>query len=83
MFAALRRGEVYNEGQYGAESTMTAILGRMATYSGKKISWEDAINSEHDLSPSEYSWDADPPVMPDADGYYPVPVPGKTDVLKA
>jgi hypothetical protein len=83
MFAALRRGEVYNEGQYGAESTMTAILGRMATYSGKKISWEDAINSEHDLSPSEYSWDADPPVMPDADGYYPVPVPGQTDVLKA
>jgi predicted dehydrogenase len=83
MFAALRRGEVYNEGDYGADSTMTAILGRMATYSGKKISWEDAINSEHDLSPSEYAWDADPPVMPDADGYYPVPVPGKTDVLKA
>ena len=35
MFAALRRGEIYNEGDYGAESTITAILGRMATYSGK------------------------------------------------
>ena len=37
MFAALRRGEIYNEGDYGAESTMTAILGRMATYSGKTV----------------------------------------------
>ena len=43
MFAALRRGEIYNEGDYGAESTMTAILGRMATYSGKIIRWDEAL----------------------------------------
>jgi hypothetical protein len=83
LFAALRRGDVYNEGQTGAEATMTAILGRMATYSGKLITWEDAIASTLDLSPAEYAFDATPPVVPNADGSYPVPVPGKTDVLHA
>ncbi len=83
LFAALRKGENYNEAEYGAHSTMTAILGRMATYSGKAVKWDEAINSEHDLSPKKYAWDADPPVMPNADGAYPIPVPGKSDVLKA
>lgn len=83
LFAVLRRGEVYNEGDYGAESSMTAILGRMATYSGKIIKWEEAINSNVDLSPAAYDFAATPPVVPDANGYYPVPVPGQTDVLKA
>jgi predicted dehydrogenase len=83
MFASLRRGEIYNEGDNGAQSTMTAILGRMATYSGKLIKWDDALNSTLDLSPKKYDFAADPPVMPDKDGAYPVPVPGKTEVLKA
>jgi predicted dehydrogenase len=83
MFAALRRGEHYNEGDYGAESTMTAIMGRMATYSGKLIKWDEAIGSTVDLSPGSYDFAATPPVLPDANGFYPVPVPGKTDVLKA
>lgn len=82
LFAALRRGEIYNEGDNGAEATMTAILGRMATYSGKVITWDEALASTLDLSPSEYSFTATPPVVPDAEGNYPIPVPGKTDVLK-
>jgi myo-inositol 2-dehydrogenase / D-chiro-inositol 1-dehydrogenase len=83
LFAALRRGDIYNEGDYGAESTMTAILGRMATYSGKVITWDQAIASTLDLSPAEYSFSATPPVVPDANGRYPIPVPGVTDVLNA
>jgi len=83
MFAALRRGDIYNEGDYGASSTMTAILGRMATYSGKLIKWDEALNSTLDLSPKKYDFAADPPVMPDEDGNYPIPMPGKTEVLKA
>ena len=39
LFAALRRGEIPNEGDYGAKSTMTSIFGRMATYSGKAVTW--------------------------------------------
>jgi hypothetical protein len=82
LFAALRKGDIYNEGDYGAHSTMTAILGRMATYSGKAIKWDEALNSTLDLSPKKYAFDADPPVMPKKDGSYPIPVPGETDVLK-
>lgn len=81
LFAAIRKGEHYNESEYGATSTMTSILGRMATYSGKTISWEQAINSKIDLSPAKYDFAAAPPVMPDSDGKYPVPVPGKTIVV--
>ena len=77
LFAAIRNGEAYNEAEYGAKSTMTSILGRMATYSGQQIKWENAINSNIDLSPKSYDFAADPPVMPDADGNYPIPVPGK------
>jgi predicted dehydrogenase len=82
LFAALRKGDIYNEAEYGAHSTMTAIMGRMATYSGQVITWDEAINSTLDLSPKKYDFAADPPVMPDKDGFYPVPMPGKTEVLK-
>jgi myo-inositol 2-dehydrogenase / D-chiro-inositol 1-dehydrogenase len=81
LFAAIREGKPYNEMEYGAHSTMTAIMGRMATYSGKMIEWDKAINSKIDLSPQTYDFAAAPPVVPDAKGNYPVPVPGVTQVV--
>lgn len=81
LFAAIRNGEVINDTENGAKSTLTAIMGRMATYSGDVISWEDAMNGTKKLVPDEFSWDAEPPVTPDENGNYPVPVPGVTDVL--
>ena len=83
LFADLRAGRVPNEAEWGAKSTMTAILGRMATYSGKVIKWDDAINSEIVISPVEkiMSFDGEPPVKPNADGSYNLPVPGKTRVV--
>jgi hypothetical protein len=83
LFAALRDGRTYNEGDYGAESTMTAILGRMATYSGKIVKWNEALQKGIDLSPASYDFAAAPPVVPDAEGNYPAIVPGKTDVMTA
>lgn len=82
LFAALRDGRIYNEVQYGAESTFTAILGRMATYSGRTVKWDDALAKGIDLSPQSYDFAATPPVVPDKDGFYPVPVPGKFEVIK-
>ena len=82
MFAALRDGRTYNEVQYGAESTMTAILGRMATYSGKVVKWDRGAEEGHRLSPQSYDFAAMPSVVPDKDGFYPVPVPGKIEVMK-
>src|SRR5438128_257276 len=45
LFAAIRNDKPYNEAENGAKSTMTAILGRMCTYSGKMIEWNEALNS--------------------------------------
>ncbi|TWU42504.1 Gfo/Idh/MocA family oxidoreductase [Novipirellula artificiosorum] len=81
LFDAVRKDLPFNEAEYGAISTMTAIMGRMATYSGKVVQWEDALNSEVDLKPDRYAWDGTPPVVPDADGVYPCAMPGMTKVL--
>ncbi len=83
LFAAIRKGDAYSEVDNGAMSTMTAILGRMATYSGKEIKMADALARGLDLSPKEYSWDATPPVVPGPDGAYPIAIPGVTQVMKA
>jgi len=81
LFDAIRNNKPYNEVESAAKSTMTAILGRMATYSGEKIEWDDAFNSKLELVPEISSWDSKPPVLPDADGRYPVAMPGLTKVL--
>ncbi|QEG40239.1 Gfo/Idh/MocA family protein [Roseimaritima ulvae] len=80
LFADLRAGKLPNETEYGAKSTMTAILGRMATYSGKVVTWDEAMESNQSLADfdSLKSFDQEAPIQPDADGNYDVPVPGKT-----
>ncbi|TWT65023.1 Gfo/Idh/MocA family protein [Allorhodopirellula solitaria] len=79
IIEALMRGEIYNEGEYGAHSTFTAILGREACYSGKVIKWDELLEKGRDLAPGidEYTLQSTPPVVKDADGKYPLPVPGK------
>ncbi len=81
LFAALAAGREYNEGDYGATSTMTAILGRMASYNGKVISWDDALASEINLCPKDLSWNGETLVKPGPDGIYPCAMPGATKVL--
>lgn len=70
LFAAIRGGHPINNGDYMCKSTMLAISGRMAAYTGRKLSWDDAMNSQEDLTPTAYAW-----------GDIPVPevaIPGKT-----
>ena len=57
---------------------MTAILGRMATYSGKIVKWDEASTSQLDLSPKSLAWDAEMPVKAGPDGRYACAVPGVT-----
>ncbi len=76
LFNALIAGRSYNEADYGASSTMTAILGRMASYSGKLVTWDKAINSKFSLAPSKISWDAEPLSKPNEDGIYNCALPG-------
>jgi len=80
LFAAIRNNTPYNEADYAAYSTMTAIMGRMATYSGGMVEWDEAFNCKTTLIPTaDFTWDDVPPVVPDKDGNYPTFHPGKTD----
>ncbi len=56
LFASIRSGKPVNHGEYMANSTLLAILGRMATYTGKSITWDAAMNSQEDISPAKYEW---------------------------
>jgi myo-inositol 2-dehydrogenase/D-chiro-inositol 1-dehydrogenase len=79
LFAAIAKGEYkFWDAERGARSTMTSILGRMATYSGQNVEWDKAISSGINIMPAEYAFNAAPPVLPDADGLYPVSEPGQT-----
>jgi predicted dehydrogenase len=79
LFAAIAKGEYkFADAENGAKSTMTSILGRLATYTGNIVEWDAALNSGLSLQPTRYAWDADMPVKPDANGLYPVAVPGST-----
>ena len=69
------------EGGYGATSSMSAVMGRMATYSGKVVTWDEATAATERLGPERYALDAQPPVLPLPDGSYPSAMPGVTKVL--
>lgn len=71
FLAALRTGTVINNGYYMAKSTLMAIMERISAYTGLSLTWDQVINSQEDLSPSAYAWDADPPPAV-------VAVPGET-----
>jgi myo-inositol 2-dehydrogenase / D-chiro-inositol 1-dehydrogenase len=79
LIEALMRGEIYNEGEYGAHSTFTAILGREACYSGDRLKWDDLLTRGRDITPGidTYTMDSVPPCAPNEEGNYPVPVPGQ------
>lgn len=82
LHRAIRNNEELNNAYYGAKSTATSIMGRLATYSGNVIKWDDAMKSEISLMPPDLSWDAMPLVLPDPETLlYPAAVPGKTKVL--
>ena len=83
LFEAIRQDKPYNETERCAYAAMTGILGRMAAESGQMITWEQAMASDLELAPGldRYTMDSDPPVKPDAQGRYPIAMPGQTKVL--
>jgi predicted dehydrogenase len=56
LFASIRNGRPINNGEYMAKSTLLGIQGRMATYTGERIGWEQAAQSQELLGPREYAW---------------------------
>jgi predicted dehydrogenase len=79
LFAAIAKREYkFADAENGAKSTMTSILGRMATYTGQVVEFDKALNSGLNIMPTAFDFNAAPPVLPDANGFYPVAVPGVT-----
>jgi myo-inositol 2-dehydrogenase / D-chiro-inositol 1-dehydrogenase len=81
LLSAVVASQPYNETDWAVDSTMTAIIGRMATYSGQHVQWSDAVNSEHSYMPERLAWDAEPRSKPGPDGVYPCAIPGTTKAL--
>ncbi|MBI5773029.1 MAG: dehydrogenase, partial [Verrucomicrobia bacterium] len=81
LMKAIRENKPFNEAERGAYSSLTAVMGRMATYSGKIVTWEQALNSKLDQMPEKFDLKANPRTMPNADGSYNFPLPGKTVAL--
>jgi predicted dehydrogenase len=80
LFAAIAKKEYkFDDTENGARSTMTAILGRLATYSGNVVEFDKALNSGLSIMPTQFDFNAMPPIVPNADGLYPVAVPGATN----
>jgi len=73
LFAGIRAGQPINNGQYMAQSTLLAIMGRMATYTGKEVTWQQALESKEDLSPESYAWGPAPEVK--------IAIPGVTQLV--
>ena len=73
LFGAIRAGEVVNDGDWMTTSTMLAILGRMAAYTGKRIEWKEALESNLDLAPDELKFG-------DTFDPGPIPSPGVTEI---
>ena len=80
LFKSIRDGNVINDGEYGAKSTLTAIMGRMATYTGQEIKWNQIMESDQNLVPDNLDWSSTPPVIPNSEGKYPIPIPGVTEI---
>lgn len=77
---SIRKGEPINHGHYMASSTMVAVMGQLACYSGKELTYEQVSKSDFQFGPppEESNFDTPPPVLPDETGNYPLPKPGIT-----
>ncbi|MFH1268896.1 MAG: gfo/Idh/MocA family oxidoreductase [Planctomycetota bacterium] len=84
LFEAIREDKPYDETERSAYAAMTGILGRMAAESGKEVTWEEALNSNLEQAPGLEqiaTLDGPAPITPDANGGYPIAMPGFTKAL--
>jgi predicted dehydrogenase len=83
LFAAVRSGNPVNNGDYMCPSTMVAVMGQLSCYTGQEVTWEQISKSDfyYPPKPEDCYEGMEPPVKPDADGSYPVPKPGFTNMV--
>ena len=78
LMTAIRTDKPYNEAERGAKSSLVTAMGRMACHTGQVVTYEDMLNCEHEFAPNadKLTLDGPSPLMADANGKYPVPMPG-------
>jgi predicted dehydrogenase len=81
---AIRNDKPLNNATYGTTSSFSAAMGRTATYTGKQVGYNDLLNTNFRTMPETLTWETVPPVVPDKDGNYPLPMPAtyKLESLK-
>ncbi len=67
LFASIRKGQPMNDGKRMATSTLLAIMGRMAAYTGQQVTWDQAMNSQEKLFPEHLDWKGSLEVKPRAE----------------
>ncbi len=80
LVAAIRADRPYNEARRGVEASLVTALGRMAAHTGRVVEYDEILNGTHEFAPhvDQLTMDGPAPVMSDAQGKYPVPMPGIT-----
>lgn len=78
LTSAIRNNQPYNEVKRGVEASLVTSMGRMAAHTGQEITFEDMLNCEHEMAPGldKITAESPAPVLAQADGLYPVPMPG-------
>ncbi len=78
LVEAIREDKPYNEAKRGAEASMVSSMGRLSAHTGKIVTFDEMLNNDHELAPGvdKLTADGPAPLQPDADGKYPVPMPG-------
>ncbi len=77
LHAAIKEDTPLNNAYYGAKSSFTSVFGRLATYSGQEITWDEATKSDFSIMPEEFDMNAEAPVKPGPDGNYEIAIPGE------
>ncbi len=75
---AIRNDKPFNEVKRGVEASLVSSLGRKAAHTGQEITFDEMLNSEDEYAPGadKFTMDSPAPVRADADGKYPIPMPG-------
>jgi myo-inositol 2-dehydrogenase/D-chiro-inositol 1-dehydrogenase len=83
LIGAIRDGRLVNHGDTMVDSTYMAIMGQVACYNGKPVTWEQITQSEFEFEPklADVRLDTEAPTQPDPQGNYPLPIPGLTEFL--
>ena len=78
LIDAIRNDKEYNEVDRGVKSSIATSMARMAAHTGQVITYDDLLNCEHEFAPNleNMDYDSEPPVVADANGKYPIPLPG-------